>query len=78
MNRAASILAGLVASAGLTLAVGAPAVPPSELTGAALVIVAIVVLAVPTALSGRRKALAHRLPILGRRAGATEEAEEAR
>lgn len=78
VNRASSILAGLVASVGLTLAVGASAVPPTELAGAALVIAAIAVLAVPTMLAGRRKAQVHPVQIPGGEAALPKIVSDAR
>lgn len=48
VNRASSVLAGLLASVFLTAAAGAPSLPLSEVVGACLVLSAIAVLAVPT------------------------------
>ncbi len=47
VNRASSILAGLVASFAMTLILGAAAVPPTELIGAGLVVAAVLILAIP-------------------------------
>jgi hypothetical protein len=48
VNRASSMLAGLLASAFLTAVAGAPWLPISEVIGACLILAAIAVLAVPT------------------------------
>jgi hypothetical protein len=48
VNRASSVLAGLLASAFLTAAAGAAWLPVTEVIGACLILLAIVVLAVPT------------------------------
>ncbi|WP_223748711.1 hypothetical protein VZQ01_41885 [Myxococcus faecalis] len=55
VNRASSVLAGVVATLGLSLWLGLPGVGPRELLGAALVMVAMTVLAVPTVLAARRR-----------------------
>jgi hypothetical protein len=47
VNRASSILAGLVASFAMTAILGAPAVPSAELVGAGLVVAAMLMLALP-------------------------------
>lgn len=54
VNRASSILAGLVATASLTFFFGAKPAPRSELIGAGLIIVAVGVLAIPGILEKRR------------------------
>ncbi len=51
VNRASSVLAGVVASGALWIAFGAKAIPPRELFGATLLVAAIVLLAV----SGKKK-----------------------
>lgn len=56
VNRASSVLAGLLASVALMLVIGAPPVPPSELTGAGMVIAAIALLSLPSVLGKRRDA----------------------
>ncbi|WP_241759308.1 hypothetical protein [Pyxidicoccus parkwayensis] len=56
VNRASSVLAGVVASWGLSVWMGLPGVGASELTGAALVIAAMTVLAVPTLRAARARA----------------------
>lgn len=48
VNRASSVLAGLLASVYLTVATGAARLPTSEIVGACLILAAIVVLAAPT------------------------------
>lgn len=55
VNRASSVLAGVVAASALTLFLGQRFPPTSELVGAGLVIAAIVVLSVPPLLEARRK-----------------------
>lgn len=62
VNRASSVLAGIVASVGLSLLFVRPGLKPSEIVGAMLVIGAIVVLAVPGVLAARRKAAAAAAP----------------
>jgi hypothetical protein len=47
VNRASSILAGVVASYAMTVILGAAAVPAAELFGAGLVVAAVLVLAIP-------------------------------
>jgi hypothetical protein len=56
VNRASSVLAGVVASWGLAAWVGLPGIGGRELAGASLVIVAMTVLAVPTLLAARARA----------------------
>ncbi|MCC6555058.1 MAG: hypothetical protein IT372_18985 [Polyangiaceae bacterium] len=53
VNRASSILAGLLATLGLSTFAGAKALPTSELIGAALIIAAMAVLAAPAVLARR-------------------------
>ncbi|MEZ4295187.1 MAG: hypothetical protein R3B70_09450 [Polyangiaceae bacterium] len=48
VNRASSVLAGLIASGALTVAAGAAPLPASEIFGASLILLAIAVLSVPT------------------------------
>lgn len=55
VNRASSVLAGVLASATLTALLGLPKVAASELVGAGFVLVAILVLALPGVLEARRK-----------------------
>lgn len=55
VNRASSVLAGIVASACLTLFLAQPRLPTSEIVGACLVVAAILVLALPGVLEARRK-----------------------
>lgn len=50
VNRSSSVLAGVIASAGLTVFLGQAPPPPSELAGAGLIILAIVFLTLPTLL----------------------------
>jgi hypothetical protein len=54
VNRASSVLAGVVATLGMALVFGTPGVPTAELVGVTLVVAAIVVLALPSFL-GRSK-----------------------
>lgn len=54
VNRASSVLSGLCASFGMTALLGAPSVPVAELVGAALIIAAIFVLALPGLMPARR------------------------
>jgi len=54
VNRASSVLAGIVATYGLTLILGSRSVPAPELAGAGLILGAIAVLAVAPALKARR------------------------
>lgn len=54
VNRASSVLAGIVASYAMTLLLGATPVPASELGGAALILGAIAILAIAPALEARR------------------------
>jgi hypothetical protein len=56
VNRASSVLAGVVATAALSAWLGLPGVGALELAGAALVIAAMAVLAVPTVRAAREKA----------------------
>ncbi len=56
VNRASSVLAGLLASLFLTAAAGAPSLPLSEIVGACLILSAIAVLAVPTLIEARKAA----------------------
>jgi len=56
VNRASSVLAGVLATGVLAVTLGQPGAGPLELVGAALVIAAMAVLAVPTVLAARRKA----------------------
>lgn len=56
VNRASSVLAGVVASYGLALVLDQPLPEPVELAGAGLIILAITVLSVPPLLEKRRKA----------------------
>jgi drug/metabolite transporter (DMT)-like permease len=58
VNRASSVLAGIVASASLTIFFAQPSLPPKEIVGAALVIAAIVVLALPSLLGAKKRRLA--------------------
>ncbi len=58
VNRASSILAGLVATGLLTYFLGARPAPLAELVGAGLILVAVAVLAVPGIVAARRKASA--------------------
>ncbi|TQF13130.1 hypothetical protein FJV41_25535 [Myxococcus llanfairpwllgwyngyllgogerychwyrndrobwllllantysiliogogogochensis] len=60
VNRASSVLSGVVATVGLSLFLGLPGVGTRELLGAALVMVAMSVLAVPTVLAARRREAATR------------------
>ncbi|QSQ18160.1 hypothetical protein JY572_06860 [Myxococcus landrumensis] len=60
VNRASSVLAGVVASVGLSVGMGLPGVGSRELMGAGLVMVAMVVLALPTVLAARRREAAAR------------------
>lgn len=53
VNRASSVLAGLLASFFLTAAVQAPSLPLTEIVGACLILSAIAVLAVPTIFQAR-------------------------
>lgn len=53
VNRASSVLAGLLATAALIVFTGAAAMPMSEIVGAGLMIAAIVVLSLPTLLKRR-------------------------
>jgi hypothetical protein len=57
VNRASSVLAGLLATVAMSLFAGAPSIPASELAGAALLVAAMGVLAAP-ALRDRRRARA--------------------
>jgi len=59
VNRASSVLAGVVATTALSIGWGLPGVGGLELAGASLLIAAMAVLAVPTVLAARRK---RRLP----------------
>jgi hypothetical protein len=52
------VLAGIVASACLTIFLGQPPLPSSEIVGAILVVAAIAVLAAPGVIEARRKARA--------------------
>jgi hypothetical protein len=56
VNRASSVLAGIVASGILAVFLGQPGLPAQEVVGAMLVVAAIAVLAVPGVLEARRKA----------------------
>jgi hypothetical protein len=58
VNRASSVLAGIVASASLTIFFAQPRLPLKEMVGAGLVIAAITVLALPSVLTARRRRLA--------------------
>jgi drug/metabolite transporter (DMT)-like permease len=58
VNRASSVLAGIVASASLTIFFAQPTLPPKEIVGAALVIAAIAVLALPSLLGAKKRRLA--------------------
>jgi len=60
VNRASSVLAGVVATLGLSWWLGMRGVGGRELAGAALVMVAMCVLAVPTVLAARRREAAAR------------------
>ena len=55
VNRASSVLAGVLASAGLVALGFSRRVPPTDLVGASLVLAAIAVLATPTILGARAK-----------------------
>lgn len=55
VNRASSILAGVLATAALSVWLGQRGVGPRELTGAGLVMAAMLVLSVPTVLKARRE-----------------------
>ena len=59
VNRASSVLAGLLASVFLTAVGGAPSLPAAEIGGAFLLLAAIVVLATPTL----QKMLGHSPPV---------------
>lgn len=54
VNRASSVLAGVLASASLAAFLGGRAVPARETIGASLILAAVVVLALPTLAAGRR------------------------
>ncbi|CAM4375481.1 MULTISPECIES: hypothetical protein [Myxococcus] len=56
VNRASSVLAGVVATVVMSVTLGQPGAGALELVGAALVVAAMAVLAVPTVLAARRKA----------------------
>ena len=58
VNRASSVLAGIVATGGSALLLGSRGVPGSEIAGATMVLVAIAVLPVPTIPGARRAAAA--------------------
>jgi hypothetical protein len=60
VNRASSVLAGLVASASLSSLLGLRQVPASELLGAGFVVAAILVLALPGLIEARRRSAAGR------------------
>ena len=55
VNRASSILAGVVASASLAMLLGASPTSPHQLVGAGLVLLAVLFLSVPPALASRAK-----------------------
>ncbi|MFO0756541.1 MAG: hypothetical protein U0359_08630 [Byssovorax sp.] len=57
VNRASSVLAGIVATLAMTALLGAPAMPRAELAGAVLILTAIAVLAIAPAMEGRRPLL---------------------
>jgi hypothetical protein len=56
VNRASSVLAGVVATGILAVFLGQPGLPAQEIVGAVLVVAAIAVLAVPGVIEARRKA----------------------
>jgi len=58
VNRASSVLAGIVASVVLTLWLSQPRLPTAEIVGAVLIVVAIAVLALPGVIEGRRRSRA--------------------
>ncbi|WP_236068256.1 hypothetical protein [Citreicoccus inhibens] len=58
VNRASSVLAGVVASAAMSMWLGVPGADASELLGAGFLVAAMLVLAVPTVLAARRAARA--------------------
>ncbi|NVJ14797.1 hypothetical protein HV826_11570 [Myxococcus sp. AM010] len=62
VNRASSVLAGVVATVVMSVTLGQPGAGALELVGAALVVASMAVLAVPTVLAARRKAGAQTAP----------------